>query len=73
MKSYQRTKSLHACIKYLLKYQRGIQKGYSAQHILLAMLEKWERAVDQGKLCGVLLADLSRTFSCLPYELIVND
>ena len=73
MKNYQRTKSLHAWIKYLSKYQRGIQKGYSAQHILLAMLEKWERAVDQGKLCGVLLADLSRTFSCLPYELLVND
>ena len=31
------------------KFQCGFRKGYSAQHCLLAMLEKWKSAVDNKK------------------------
>ena len=33
----------------LSKFQRGFRKGFSAQHCLLAMLEKWKAAVDNKK------------------------
>ena len=55
----------------LSKYQCGFRKGFSAQHCLLAMLEKWKNAVDKGKVFGALLTDLSKAFDCLPHELIV--
>ena len=55
----------------LSKYQCGFRKGFSAQHCLLAMVEKWKNAVDKGKVFGALLTDLSKAFDCLPHELII--
>ena len=55
----------------LSKYQCGFRKGYSTQHCLLAMLEKWKKAVDNGKAFGALLTDLSKAFDCLDHELLI--
>ena len=55
----------------LPKYQCGFRKGLSAQHCLLAMLEKWKNTVDKGKVFRALLTDLSKPFDCLPHELII--
>ena len=35
------------------------------------MLEKWKRAVDNGKVFGILLTDLSKAFDCLSHELLL--
>ena len=56
--------------KFLSKYQCGFRKGYNAQHCLLAMIEKWKKAVDNGNVFGALLTDLSKTFDSLPHDLI---
>ena len=55
----------------LLKYHCGFRKGFSAQHCLLAMLEKWKNDVDKGKVFCALLIELSKAFDCLPHELII--
>ena len=55
----------------LSKYQCGFRKGYSAQHCLLAMLEKLKNAVDKGKILGALLTDLSKTFDSLSHDLLI--
>ena len=57
--------------EFLSKYQRGFREGYSMQHCLLAMLEKWMSAVNKGKTFGALLTDLSKAFDCLPHELLL--
>ena len=55
----------------LSKYQCGFRKGFSPQHCLLAMLEKWKFAVDIKKNFGELLTDLSKAFDCLTHDLLV--
>ena len=34
--------------KIFSKYQCGFQKGFSAQHCLIAMIEKWHQSLDSG-------------------------
>ena len=58
-------------IIFLSKYQCGFRKGYNAQNCLLAMIEKWKKAVDNGNVFGALLTDLSKAFDCLPHDLII--
>ena len=53
------------------KYQCGFRKGYSAQHCLLVMIEKWKKMVDWGGVLGALLTDLSKAFDCIPHDLII--
>ena len=52
------------------KFLCGFRKGYIAQHCLLGMLEKWNKAVDNKKVFGALLTDFSKAFDCLSHELI---
>ena len=56
---------------FVSKYQCGFRKGFSAQHCLVSMLEKWKSATDNKKLFGALLTDLSKTFDCLSHELLI--
>ena len=35
------------------------------------MLDKWNKAIDNGKLAGALLTDLSKAFDCLNHELLI--
>ena len=58
-------------LEFLSKYHCVFRKGYSTQHCLLAMLEKWKSPVDKGKSFGALVADLSKAFGCLSHELLL--
>ena len=55
---------------FFSKYQCGFRKGFSAQHCLLSMLEKWKSA-DNKKTFGALLTDLSKAFDCLSHNLLI--
>ena len=57
--------------QFLSKYQCGFRKGFSAQHSLLPMLEKWKSAADNNKVFGALLSDLSKAFDCLSHDLLI--
>ena len=46
----------------LSKYQCGFRKGYTLQHCLILMINKWKKAVDNNKLLGARLADLSKAY-----------
>ena len=53
------------------KFQCSFCNGYSAQHCLLAIIEKWKTAADNGGVFAALLTDLSKGFDCIPHELII--
>ena len=55
---------------FLSEKQCGFEKGYSTQHCLVNLLEKWKSFVDKGKTFGALLTDLSKAFDCLDHELL---
>ena len=57
--------------QFLSKYQCGFRKGFRAQHSLLPVLEKWKSAVDNKKVFGALLTDLSKAFDCLSHDLLI--
>ena len=56
---------------FFCKHQCGFRKGYSTQHCLLFIPEKWKRAVDNGKAFGILLTDFSKAIDCLSHELLL--
>ena len=56
--------------KFSSDQQCGFQKGYSMQHCLLNLLEKWKNSVHKGISFGALLTDLSNTFDCLDHVLL---
>ena len=57
--------------KFLSKCQCGFRQGYSAQHCLLVMVEKWRQCLDNGGVNGVLLTDLSKAFDCILHDLLI--
>ena len=55
----------------LSKFQCGFRKGYSPQHCLLLLIDKWKKANDNNKVFGALLTDLSKVFDCICHDLLV--
>ena len=54
------------------KYQCGFRKGFSSQNCLAAVLEKRKSAIENKKLFGELLTDLSKAFEFLPHDLLTT-
>ena len=57
--------------KILSKWQCGFRQGYSTQHCLLIMTEKWRQCLDKGGISRALLTDLSKAFDCLLHDFLI--
>ena len=55
----------------LSKLQCGFRKGFSAQHCLIVMIEKWKKSIDQRKNAGALITDLCIAFDCISHNLLI--
>lgn len=50
----------------------GFRKGHNCQHVLLNFVEQCKHVLDDGKLYGALMTDLSKAFDCLPPKLLIS-
>ena len=57
--------------KYLSPYLFGFRKGHSTEQCLIVMLEIWKKALDEKKVAGAILTDLSKAFDCLNHDLLL--
>ena len=56
----------------LLPKQCVFRKGYSTQHCLMAMLEKFKESRDKGEEFGAFFTDLSKAFDCIDHNLLIT-
>ena len=57
--------------EYLSPVLCGYRSGFSAQHALMALLEKWRTTLDKHGFAGAILMDLSKAFDCINHDLLV--
>ena len=62
---------MEAYFEIMSPNQCGIRKGFSAQHCLISLIEKWKKSIDNGGAFGALMTDLSKAFDCLSHELLI--
>ena len=49
----------------------GFREGYSTQHALIRVIEKWKKCLDNSGIVGTILMDLSKAYDCLPHDLLI--
>ena len=55
----------------LSKCLTGFRKSHGTQHLLVTMLEKWEKAVDKGEYASALFMDLSKALDTINHDLLL--
>ena len=53
------------------KFQFGFRKGFSTQHCLILMIEKWKEASGKDQSFGALLTKIFKSFDCLSHNLLI--
>ena len=56
---------------FLNKLLCGFRKAHSTQHALFKLLHSWQKELDNSGFIGTILMDLSKTYDCLPHDLII--
>ena len=67
---------IHNCLschaeKILSNFISAYRKTYSSNHVLLRLIENWKKFLDNKKFVGTVLIDLSKSFDCIPHDLLV--
>ena len=57
--------------KYLFPYLCGYRKRYNAEYVLISLIEKWKKFLDNHGYAGAILMDLSKAFDTLNHELLI--
>ena len=45
---------------------------YDSNHLILRLTEEWKENLDKGFFAGAVLMDLSKTFDCIPHDLLIS-
>ena len=58
--------------KILCNFIAAYKKPYNPSHALIRMNEDWEKHLDNKKVVGTALMDLSKTFDCIPHDCLLQ-
>ena len=56
---------------FLSEYMAAYRENYSANHVLIRLIENWKKGLDQKFLVGTVLMDLSKAFDCVRHDLLI--
>ena len=59
--------------KVLPKFVSAYRNSYSSNHVLLKLIEKWRKSLDNKNIIGAVLMNLSKTFDCIPHDLLLQN
>ena len=62
---------LKSMIVHISPFLSAYRKNCNTQHVLLRLLEEWREHLDNNKTVGGILMDLSKTFDCVPHDLLL--
>jgi len=53
------------------KFISAYRKSYSSSHVLMRLIDDWKASLDNKKLVGTVLIDLSKAVDCIPHDLLI--
>ena len=57
--------------RFLSKSVFGYRTKHNSELCLVVMTEMWKKALDEYKVAGAVLTDLSKAFDCIPHDLLI--
>ena len=57
---------------FLPPYLCGYRKNFNTQQVLLALIERWKKALDNKGFAGAVLMDLSKAFDTINHDFLVS-
>ena len=57
--------------KILSNFITAYWKTYSSSHVLIRLIENWKKHLDNKKIVGTVLMDLSKAFDCILHDLLL--
>ena len=57
--------------KILSNFIAAYRKTYSSSHVLIRLIENWKKHLNNKKIVGTVLMDLSKVFDCIPHDLLI--
>ena len=58
-------------LPFVQSFQCGFREGYGTQHVLLRLIEAFNKSIDSRGIAGSVLTDLSKALDCLDHELLI--
>ena len=56
---------------FLSKFISAYRKSHSTNHVLVRLTENWKKPLDEKKIVGAVLMDLSKAFDSIPHDLLI--
>ena len=56
---------------YISPYVSAHMTGYKSQNLFIRLLAEWRQHLDNNKVVGGVFMDLSKSFDCLPHDLLI--